>query len=248
VQGVTLPGVKGGPLRRAWLAIGVIGILLCTAESRLNAQRTALPDVDLDHVILGVASLGPGIEEFARLTGVVAMRGGQHPGRGTENALVSLGSGRYLEILAPIVPRPESMSRSGSTRLALTPAGWALHTRALDALIGRVRAAGFEVVGPIPGSRLTPDSTLLQWRTATATGAGLELAPFFIEWAVTTAHPSTTAPTGCRLVGLELTEPDPTRLRALFAAVGYHLEAHAGSPRAARLTLDCPRGRVTFAR
>ena len=201
-----------------------------------------MSDVDLDHVILAARRLPHGMESFARLTGVQPKPGGQHPGRGTENALVSLGGGHYLEILSPITPPPDSVKGPAD----LTPFGWALHTRDLDALLPRLRAAGFQPSGPTPGSRLTPDSTLLQWRTAAVAGAGLELAPFFIEWSKTTAHPSTTSPTGCTLAALELRVPDPARFRALFAAVGFSIDVKTGSPRTLRLTLDCPNGRVTF--
>lgn len=215
-------------------------ILLFFPLASLPGQEAVIRDVDIDHVILATPDLSRGIEEFARLTGVTPLRGGQHPGRGTENALVSLGAGHYLELLAPIG------GRTDSSALHLTPMGWALHTRALPSLIALVRAAGFELAGPMPGSRRTPDSTLLQWRTASAAGPGLELAPFFIEWAAGTPHPSTTSPGGCRLVGLELVAPDTARLQEFLRAAGFHADVRSGNPRGFRLRLECPRGRVTF--
>ncbi len=214
-------------------------LLLLALPASLGAQT--VPDVDLDHVILGTRSLALGMEAFARLTGVQPKRGGQHPGGGTENALVSLGAGHYLEILAPIRPLPDSATAPAE----LTPIGWALHTGDLDALLPKLRAAGFQTSGPMAGSRLTPDSILLHWRTARVTGPGLELAPFFIEWSKTTAHPSTTSPTGCKLAALELSAPEPARLRDLFAAAGYQISVKPGSP-ALQLTLDCSKGPVTF--
>jgi hypothetical protein len=218
----------------------LVPVLLLAFPASLGAQTVS--DVDLDHVILAARRLPHGMEAFARLTGVQPKPGGQHPGRGTQNALVSLGGGHYLEILSPITPPPDSVKGP----VELTPFGWALHTADLDGVLARLRAAGFQPSGPTPGSRLTPDSTLLQWRTAAVAGPGLELAPFFIEWSKTTAHPSTTSPGGCKLAALELSVPDPARLRAFFAAAGYHIDVKTGSPDALRLTLDCPKGRVTF--
>lgn len=206
----------------------------------LAGQAPVPRDVDLDHIILATPNLSRGIEEFGRLTGVTPRRGGQHPGRGTENALVSLGSGHYLELLAPIVPVADA------TPLGLTPSGWAIHTNSLPALLERLRGAGFQASGPIPGSRRTPDGSLLKWRTAETTGPGLEVAPFFIEWEAGTPHPSTTSPRGCHAVSFELVAPDTTRLLTLLRTSGLDTDVRAGSSPAMRLTLECPRGRVVF--
>src|SRR4029079_9468001 len=166
----------------------------------LHAQEKRLVDVGVDHIILAAGQLAHGTEEFTRLTGVTPRFGGQHPGAGTQNALVSLGAGMYVEVLAPVVDSKEEAR-------PLVPAGWALHTRDLGAVMQRLTAHGFTLEGPRPGSRMTPDSTLLRWRTAGVSGPGLELAPFFIEWDPATSHPSTTSPPGCRLTAFELTAP-----------------------------------------
>jgi hypothetical protein len=67
-----------------------------------------------DHLVVAIRSLPEGIAEFERLTGLKPAIGGRHPGRGTENALVSFGGGKYLEIIAPqsgatLSPRDERM-------------------------------------------------------------------------------------------------------------------------------------------
>jgi hypothetical protein len=222
--------------------ISAIGCILVLMASALSSQAPPPADVDIDHVILGINSLDAGIEEFARLTGVTAQKGGEHPGRGTQNALVSLGSGRYLEIIAPLplAPKPAEIP---FTRL--TPSGWALHARDLAAVITRLKAAGFDTVGPTPGSRRRPDGSTLEWQTVGATGAGLDLAPFFIQWAATTPHPSTTSPGGCRLESLTLSDAHPEALKRFLGAVGYKADLRAGEP-AMRLELQCPKGPVFF--
>src|ERR1043166_7498486 len=212
----------------------------------LRGQERVQSAVGIDHIILRAKNLTRGIEAFTRLTGVVPTRGGQHAGRGGENGLVSLGADHYLEILAAIATTPDSVTGAPEETVTLLPAGWAIHTHALDPLIVQVPAAGFSLVGPTPGSRRAPDGTLLEWRTAGSSGPGLALAPFFIEWGSGTPHPSSTSPRGCRLVCLELVQPDTTRLSAFLRAAGYEPALRRGKALSMRVDLDCPRGRVSF--
>src|SRR6185295_9043739 len=82
----------------------------------------------IDHIMIGVADLDAGIAAFERVTGVAPVRGGRHPMRGTENALVSLGGGAYLEIIAPQRDaQPNEMVTGLRTLKAPALVGWAVH-------------------------------------------------------------------------------------------------------------------------
>ena len=175
----------------------------------------------LDHLVVAIRSLPEGIAEFERLTGITAGVGGSHPDRGTENALVSLGPGRYLEIMAPqagarLAGRDEAMHGLEHLRII----DWAVSVSDVDAAIAVVRRAGLATRPPRPGSRVTPSGEVLQWTVFGLADRSLPAAPFFIHWEPGTNHPSTTAPGGCTLAQLTILDPSPERLTGVLAALG----------------------------
>ena len=220
-------------------------ILLFAVARAADAQSAVLKDVGIDHLILGVDDLDRGMSEFARRTGVTPIRGGVHPGKGTQNALVSLGDGRYVEILAPS-REPGIAADSRTAFQTLTPVGWALHARDLTPVLDLLRGAGFTPSEIRPGARARPDGVRLTWQTAEVSGAGLDAAPFFIAWGPATPHPSTQSPAGCTLRSVTMTEPDPAALARFMAAVGVATPVRAGAVRAMSVVLACPTGDVHF--
>lgn len=203
--------------------------------------------MQIDHVIVGIADLDQGIDQFEQRTGVRPAVGGDHPGRGTRNALAALDDGRYLEILAPQSGASPSSEIDHLRKLTtLTPIGWAVATSDPEATVRFLRQAGYAVSDPQPGSRVKPDGTKLEWATFGIPQPGLDEVPFFISWSPGSAHPSRDSPAGCRLAGVTLmtTTGDPTRRLLDLLALG--VEMKTGARPSLEIALRCPKGLVRF--
>ena len=225
--------------------LALLGFVALVAPAAQAQARAAMPAVGIDHLILGIDDLDKGMAEFAARTGVKPIKGGVHPGRGTQNALVSLGSGRYIEIMAPS-REPGTPTDARTLPTTLTPVGWALHTSELPGVVGALRGAAFMMSDIQPGARARPDGVKLTWQTAGVSGTSLEGAPFFIQWGAGTPHPSGDAPAGCTLDKVTLAEPDPAPLARFMRAVRVEATVTKGVARALTVTLACPMGKVTF--
>lgn len=201
--------------------------------------------VRIDHIVLGVADLDRGIAEMQRRTGVRAVPGGSHPGRGTHNALMSLGPGIYLEIIAP--DPAQNTPPQGFDMLAslekLTPIGWAVATDDAPALRSDLADTGLKPGALRPGSRALPGGSMLSWVSFGLADAP-ELAPFFIAWGQGARHPSTTSPGGCRLGSLSLASPDAARLTAIVDRLGLAVPVSKAHHDSESLTLICKGGVV----
>ena len=239
--------------RLSLLVLALAGLACAGAGHPPAKERSTMDSVQtsdlskVDHVILGINDLQKGIEELERRTGVRAAFGGAHPGRGTQNALISLGERHYLEILAPN-PKEKAGERTAELRglTALTPVGWAARANDLPSTQRLLRSHGAQTGEIRPGARKRPDGARLAWKTLDITSPASPLLPFFIEWDHATAHPSATSPGGCRLADLILEDPNPAVLRDALRAAGVGVEVREGKEPRLHLSLACPKGTVDF--
>ena len=218
-------------------------IALLAAASQLTSTGDG---PRIDHVIVGVADLESGIADLERRTGVRAVIGGVHPGRGTRNALMSLGDGVYLEILAP---DPDQAIDNEATRelralAALTPIGWAVSANDESAIRSVLADAAIATSQPEPGSRAKPDGSILRWITFGYDKLDDPLAPFFIIWASPELHPSRTSPGGCTLAAVQIATDGANMLARAVAPLKLNVSVAPGKGDSMRLSLSCPTGNV----
>jgi len=197
----------------------------------------------LDHILLGISDLDHGIAFVEEHTGVRAAFGGVHPGRGTRNALLRLGTRRYLEIIAPD-PQQATLAAYPELRDMREPhlLTWALHTDDISAVEKKLTAEHIAIEGPEAGSRARPDGKVLHWKALRLKDDRGGLLPFFIEWGRDSVHPSIDAPSGCHIASFSAEGPKPKQLRETFALVGVDVIVRAAEKPQLRARIEGPKG------
>ena len=202
----------------------------------------------VDHLVVGTASLEPGVEWLTDRLGVAPSGRGRHERFGTHNALWNLDGGTYLELIAvdPEAPDPGRPRWFGLDRFTGPPrlVHWVLRRDDLDVPWAAEHGRP---------TRLTRDH--LAWTlTVPDDGAlpvdGTGVWPSLIAW--DGAHPSDGLDdAGLALDRLVLSTPAADALRTRLVAAG--LVGHLGNrvtvtpgPAALRAELRTPTGPVVL--
>lgn len=124
----------------------------------------------LDHIVILADNLAAATDRYAAL-GFAVERGGAHPGWGTENALVPLADGSYLELLTahdPALARHHRLWQrlDGAMRAPGEYGGYFLGSDDLEHDVAVLRRRGLEWTDPQEGSRKRPDGQIVRWRLA----------------------------------------------------------------------------------
>lgn len=213
----------------------------------------SMPTIAFDHLVMAARTLGEGVAWVEERTGVPMGPGGRHAAMSTHNRLLSLGPGRFLEMLAidpeaadPGRPRWFGLdSPAMKERLARGPAlvHWVARAEDLDAALAALALGSPEVLSLSRGDYC--------WRIGVPRDGSLQMegaAPTLIRWEG--AHPAERLPdSGCTLASLRLGHPQAAammqRLRGAGLAASDPIEAIAGPALVARLAT--PRGMVELA-
>ena len=204
----------------------------------------------LDHLVLAVPDLEEACGAFAKTAGVTPVYGGVHPNRGTHNALVGLGGGAYLELIAahptePHGPRGRWMGVDLAT--APTLARWAVRDVDVGAFAKTLHDLDPGLGEVATGERTTAAGRALRWAmTAPRPAPTVDVLPFALDWSESEAHPSDALAPDCRLLALRFEHPDPEVVRRAFGRLGLRYEVDAAPRSAIRARLRTPRGEVVL--
>jgi catechol 2,3-dioxygenase-like lactoylglutathione lyase family enzyme len=134
----------------------------------------------IDHLVIVVHDLERASAAY-RALGFTVLPGGRHePHVGTENALIALQDGSYVELIAFYVPQP-GHRWWGALQIGSGLVDLCLHSDDLGADAKVLRDAGVIMGEPEPKSRTRPDGVQVRWSYALAGGAHRGVAPFIIH-------------------------------------------------------------------
>jgi hypothetical protein len=200
----------------------------------------------LDHLVYAAPDLDRALLDVEMRFGVRPALGGKHAGGLTHNALLSLGPGSYLELIAPVqgadltAPLPFGLATVSEPRLV----AWAIAGDDIESRVEAAKKDGYDPGTVIDGSRELPDGSSLTWRLAIRPQPAADgLAPFLIQW-LSEPHPSSTSPAGCQFVALRAEHPEPASVEVILNALDVKLEVSRAEQPRLIATLDTPNGRI----
>lgn len=138
--------------------------------------------IGIDHILIAVDDLNTAYTAFQRLGFDVAI-GGEHPRAGTQNALISLADGSYLELVKVKDPLlAQHVNFANHVLQALTSSHrltyFALDSNELLTDVSAICARGLAMEEVAPGARRRPDGQEVQWQMVNCVDHAL---PFLIQ-------------------------------------------------------------------
>lgn len=208
-----------------------------------------MPPHTIDHLVYATPDLDATVNALEAQLGVRPSVGGQHPGLGTRNALLSLGPRMYLEIVGPDSEQPAPDGPRWfriDTLTEPTLVTWCAAATELDALRARALAAGIALGDVRNGGRVRPDGVRLDWQvTSPFVEVEHGLVPFFIDW-LNSPHPAEGAASGAILVELVAETPDARALERMYEVLGVDVAVKTGAEQRLVAVLEGRAGRVVL--
>ncbi|HKI75365.1 MAG TPA: VOC family protein [Pseudomonadales bacterium] len=173
----------------------------------------------LDHIQYSVPDLAQGVDAITARLGIQPVTGGIHPGNGTRNALLSLGDGKYFEVIAPDPAQALAGTMGGEIRDENVSRirGWVVNTDDLDSVQHTAESLGL-TTRRVSMSRNTPAGPTLNWELMFVDGHGFDhLFPVFIDW-LESPHPSATTLQGGTFTSFTVSTSEPDRFAEIMNA------------------------------
>lgn len=204
----------------------------------------------IDHFVYAVPDLEASVDWFEEKLGVRPRMGGKHAQEGTQNAILNVGNGCYLEILA-IDPGNTAknadrwmgvdlITKPRLTRWCLKSSDLVRDSRTLkkyDPAMGVIQA----------GCRRTVSGKVLSWEMARPLPTPeVDIVPFMTDWDRSESHPTDDLPEISTLLDVTLKHPDPDRVKTLFIDLSISFSVLQGKGQSISIKLRAPQGILTL--
>jgi len=202
----------------------------------------------IDHLVYATLDLKAEVDVLEQKLGIRAIMGGAHPGKGTWNALMSLGENVYLEIIGPDpdqmvdgkLPNKFGIDQITESRMST----WVLKSDDPVKLAEDAKKFGIDFGEVQEGSRKQTDGALLTWTLSDpVSDRESGILPFLINWGQS-PHPAHSSPKGCELIALRAEHPEVDRIQALLNHLDLKLPLTKGATPKLIATLRTPNGGV----
>lgn len=200
----------------------------------------------IDHIVYGVGNLTKGMEKLHQLTGVQPTPGGKHLEFGTHNALLGLGQGVYLELIALDPENRKAQNKWMGMELLASPKviRWAIKS---DDIImqAKILAEYKEELGIIKkGRRRRPDGSELSWKlTLPESSSEVEICPFLIDWG-DSVHPADGLSSQCSISNMTFFHPKPKLSQNVLDLLSYDSKIIESKKERIEVTLNTPKGEI----
>jgi Glyoxalase-like domain len=202
--------------------------------------------LQLDHLVVAATTLADGIEHVESQLGVPMQPGGKHAFMGTHNALLKLGTGCYLEVIAldPDAMRPARPRWFNLDRLKLLQPRlihWVARTNAIN-------TASREY--PFCGQIVSASRGNLHWKITIPDDGALPYDgafPTIIEWPQGTHVSERMNDQGCTLESLMIQHENATSISNLLGQYTFAQKIDfASGPTTISATISTPDGPRTL--
>ncbi len=202
----------------------------------------------IDHIVYAVPDLHEAVEDFRKLSGVLPVIGGRHLDRGTHNALVNIGNGAYLELIAADTDnRDFTGDRWMGVDLIDSPTivRWSIKSEHINQDAVWLEKRNPLLSSVVEGSRQTEEGNRLAWKmTLPSPYPMVEGIPFFTDWSESSFHPCDRLPEESTLLSISISGPDVSALEVYVDDLNVPLILQESQDTCINIEIKTPTGRI----
>ncbi len=202
----------------------------------------------IDHIVYSVLDLDKAMDHIEKELGIRPVFGGYHKTQGTKNALLNLGDGCYLEILAidnqnKDINTPRWMGIDLITEPRITR--WAVKSESID-LDSKILKSFDKTMGEIyEGSRKTTSGETLAWKMILPLASPeIELMPFMVDWSSSAFHPTEKLENTCLIKDITFAGNIPDKNNLVFDELDISHNITRSANNKISVTIEGPNGLI----